>query len=237
MSFLLSISMISNFSGSILNLASTWFDILCVLCVFVGNLLGLFAVRAIALWDHQHCLGLDQLIHLSLNSGHLRIWKLWDLAPHSSTSRCESDTLSAAARRVFCPMVSSLCLACVHNHCAACFSHKDDKQEKWFEDLRTDFVHNHCPDVHTQRWRADQPTIHKGVTVLRFFPPGVRGRSISCWLSSPQLAKLWSLLIYCGFNSRWNYIVPPANHRQTRCKRVWLRKKKYSTPPSQFELM
>ena len=92
MSFLLSISMISNFSGSILNLASTWFDILCVLCVFVENLLGLFAVRAIALWDHQHRLGLDQLIHLSLNSGHLRIWKLWDLAPHSSTSRCESDT-------------------------------------------------------------------------------------------------------------------------------------------------
>ena len=92
MSFLLSISMISNFSGSILNLASTWFDILCVLCVFVGNLLGLFAVRAIALWDHQHRLGLDQLIHLSFNTGHLGIWKLWDLAPHSSTSRCESDT-------------------------------------------------------------------------------------------------------------------------------------------------
>ena len=77
MSFLLSISMISNFSGSILNLASTWFDILCVLCVFVGNLLGLFAVRAIALWDHQHRLGLDQLIHLSFNPGHPGIWSNW----------------------------------------------------------------------------------------------------------------------------------------------------------------
>ena len=79
MSFLLSISMISNFSGSILNLASTWFDILCVLCVFVENLLGLFAVRAIALWDHQHRLGLDQLIHLSFNPGHPGIWSNWKI--------------------------------------------------------------------------------------------------------------------------------------------------------------